>query len=1801
MLSLPGYLITSKIYESPNSRVYRGIRELDSQPLVLKTLKPDYPTPDELTRYRQEYEITRSLTLAGVIQVYGMETHQNSLVMFLEDFGGESLAHWLTQRSFSLSEVLTLAIRVTEILGQVHQQQVMHKDINPSNIVWNPATGQLKLIDFGIASRITRETLTLRNPNVLEGTLAYMSPEQTGRMNRSIDYRTDFYSLGVTLYELLTQHLPFTADDALELVHCHLAKTPIPPSDRVPTIPQPVSAIVMKLLAKTAEERYQSYHGIQADLENCLTQLQTTREIVAFPLAQHDRSDTFQIPQKLYGREREVETLLAAFGRVSAWECGSVGVWEREGDTKNIHPPTHPPTSPSTPPQSELMLISGYSGIGKTSLVQEIYKPITQQRGYFITGKFDQYQRDIPYSAFVSAFSRWVEQLLTESEIQLHQWREKLLSVLEPNAQVMVDVIPELELVLGAQPPVPELPSTETRNRFNRVLQQFIQVLAQPDHPLVIFLDDLQWVDAASLQLIQVLMATNIPFLFLIGAYRDNEVSATHPLTQAIAEMQTAGITIETIALSPLQKLDIQHLLADTLNCSVEAVAALADLVLAKTDGNPFFVNEFLRALYIEQLLTFDYQTSEWQWSIAEIQQRNITDNVVELLIQKIQRLAQTTQDALRQAACIGNRFDLQTLTFVLHSADLSAGHSSDQSPLSPLSPLSKHSSQESLFSRETIALLKEAVNIGLIMPLNDSYKRIELGISQPDDAVRMEYKFAHDRIQQAAYSLNSEAERLLIHYQIGQQLLHHPPLDQQSQKLFDLVNHLNLSRELIKTRVERDELARLNLMAGEKAKASTAYNAAFQYFRAGLDLLAVDSWQTNYNLTLILYNSITEAAYLNGDFKQVEHLSQCVLDRAQDLLDRVKIYDVQIQTCVAQGELLEAVQIGLQFLQQLGVVLPSQPTSEDVQQALSCVAVKSASRPIEALIDLPIMSDAIVLAAMQLLTSMCAAAFLAVPPLFLLVVLKMVELLIDHGNMMLAPFAYAAYGLILCGVVFEIEAGYQFGLLALKLLDQLEAKSIQARTLFPVSDQINVWKKHLRESLKPLQDCYQVGVNYGDLEFAGYAAMHFCGYSFVVGQPLVDLQQHLANYAQAIQQINHAAGDHFIRICWQTVLNLIEPVPHPEVLSGKVYDEAVQFPQMQQTNFQGGLFFFYLNKLFLCYLFQGSDEAGGLRLQDAIANAAQAEMYLTAMTGTALVASFRFYDSLAQLAIHPTASVVEQTAILEKVTTNQNMMQRWASHAPMNYLHKWHLVEAERHRVLGEDVAAIADYDRAADLAREHGYIQEQALAHERTALFYLEQGKEILARAYLQEARYCYLKWGATAKVSELETCYARLFHQTGGSNGITVNPKVSLTTTGSSSSETLDLATVIKASQALSGELNLEKLLGQLMTLMLQNAGAQTGTLLLATQQHFCIEATGTVDPIAITIHPSIPFEGTDQLPISLIQYVIRKQETVILEDATRELRFASDRYIQSHQPKSVLCTPIQGHGKLIGILYLENNLTTDAFTLDRATILQVLTAQAAIALENTHLYEQLATYSQTLEANNQALQQEVSDRRRAEEQLRQSLTEREVLLKEIHHRVKNNLQIISGLLQLQSQSVTDTATTNLLRESQHRIESMSLIHKKLYASSDFGEIDLSDYIPSLASNLLASYQIMPGHVTLNMDIAPVLLNIDQAIPCGLIVNELISNALKYAFPDDRSGEIQIYLPPPAQHQIELIIRDNGIGLPEHVDWEYVQSLGLSLVHDLVVEQLEGTLTVERQDGTTFSIQFPQAPLLNAQGMA
>ncbi|MBD2534559.1 serine/threonine-protein kinase PknK, partial [Nostoc flagelliforme FACHB-838] len=1306
MITLPGIAIQNKIYESDNSLVYRGIRD-DGVALIVKMLKLDYPSPQELTRYRQEYKITRSLNLEGVVKAYSQQDYQRTLVITLEDFGGESLEQWMHKRPdifcpMPLSTFLSLAIAVCDILGRIHAANIIHKDINPGNIVFNLDTGVVKIIDFGIATQFNRTNPTFKSPHVLEGTLAYLSPEQTGRMNRMLDYRTDFYSLGVTFYELLTGQLPFPTQDILELVHCHIAKPPIPVHKLNATIPKPISGIILKLMAKNAEERYQSAWGIKADLERCTEQFTTTGQIAHIQLGLQDVSDQFQIPQKLYGREAEIAALLAAFERVA--QTGNVG--EAQRPESGIENPQF---------QVEMMLVSGYAGIGKSALVQELYKPITANRGYFISGKFDQFRRNIPYSAIVDALQKLVQQLLGEPDEQVQQWRSRLLSALGSNGQIIIDVIPEVELIIGRQLPVPEVGATEAQNRFNRVFQQFIRVFCSQEHPLVIFLDDLQWADSATLKLIELMMLDEqTQFLFLIGAYRDNEVNPAHTLALTLERLRKQRAVLQEITLTPLTLLPLTQLVAETLHRNSDAVRSLAQVVLRKTEGNPFFVGEFLKLLYGENLLTFDAQQLSWQWNLAEIEAQDITANVVELLLRQLQKLPSATQQVLSIAACVGSEFDLETLAIAC-----------EKSP-------------KAIFQD-----LLAVIQAGLIQPLSEL----------DEDLLVQEYKFLHDRVQQAAYALIDESQKQVVHLQIGGNLLEKTSPEQRSDRLFEIIDHLNQGLELVTARSERTEIARLNLMAGQKAKAATAYEAAFKYFTTGLKLLNTESWLTEYDLTLALYSEAAEAAYLQGCFDEMEQLVEVVLDRGKTVVDKVQAYDSRIQGYLSQGNLKSALKTGLEALKLLGIDLIENPSQEDIQRELESTSALLAQREIEDLINLPEMTEPEALAAMSILSNMGSAAFIMLPALWILITCKTINLLINYGNAIWSSLYYACYGFVLCGVVQDIEFGYEFGKLALGLAERLNTRG-NTKTLMFSSHHILHWKVHLRKIIPMLADAYRNGAETGDFESAGYAAYSVCHYSFFAGEKLTQLEQKTATYSKAINQIRRESPSNWLAILWQTILNLLDRSENPSRLVGRVCNEEEALPHALALKDGTAIQMLYLHKVMLCYLFEEHHQAE----QTAIL----ARQHFEDVTAITVLPIFCFYHSLALLSLLLNASNSEKVAWLNCVNTNQEKMQKWAEYAPMNYLHEFYLVEAEKARVSGQFFEAEEFYERAIAGAAENEYIQEEALAYELAAKHYLARGRSKIAQTYMKEAHYCYDRWGATAKVKDLEKRYPQFFSQ-------------------------------------------------------------------------------------------------------------------------------------------------------------------------------------------------------------------------------------------------------------------------------------------------------------------------------------------------------------------------------------------------------------------------------------------------------
>ena len=1593
--TLTGYQTLDRIYAGTRTLVYRGTRLCDKRPVAIKVLRSEYPSFTELVQFRNQYTIAKNLNLPGIIETYSLEAYQNSYALIMEDFGGISLQAWTEQGEIlpNLRDFLQMAIDISNTLDILCRHRIIHKDIKPPNILINPQTRQVKLIDFSIASLLPRETQTLMNPNVIEGTLGYLSPEQTGRMNRGIDYRTDFYSLGVTFYELLAGQLPFQSNDAMELVHSHIAKQPPSLHEVNPQIPPVLSEIVSKLMAKNAEDRYQSALGLKFDLEFCLQQLEESGQIEGFEIAQRDLCDRFSIPEKLYGRETEVETLLEAFERVSS------------GTT-------------------EMTLVAGFSGIGKTVVVNEVHKPIVRQRGYFIKGKFDQFNRNIPFSAFVQAFRDLMGQLLSESDEKLENWQTQILQALGDNGQVIIEVIPELEKIIGQQPPATELSGTAAQNRFNLLFQNFIKVFAKPEHPLVMFLDDLQWADSASLQLMQLLMSeSGIGYLLVIGAYRDNEVFAAHPLMLTLDTVVKAGATVNTITLESLSTESLNDLVADTLNCVPALARPLTDLVAQKTQGNPFFATQFLKALHQDGLITFDLQAGHWQCDIVRVREAALTDDVVEFMALQLQKLPGCTQDKLKIAACIGNSFDLETLATV-----------TEESPI------------------EIATNLWIALQEGLIFPTNEVYK-FYVGRATEDAVLTSEivsYKFLHDRVQQAAYSLIPDQQKQITHLKIGQLLLSHIPVGEQDENLFEIVNQLNIGKSLIVSTVKQIELAQLNLKAGYKARAATAYVAALEYFTTSIDLLTDNGWQTQYELTLELYTAATEAAYLSGNFERMAGLSTISLEHAKTLLDRVNVYQVEIQAAQAQAKPSEAIQIALQILQQLGVTFPAQPNGEDIGQALGeTLSILAGRQPLD-LIDLPQMTDADQLAIMGLLAGVTASAYVVAPTLLPLIMLEQVKRSLEYGNSLFSPDGYCGYGLILCGVVGDIESGYQFGQLALLLLEKLDTKKLKARIYGQVNCCISHWKEPLSNTLPFFREGYQSGLETGDLEWGGICAVLYLMHAWFAGKELSDLSREGAVICTHFAQLRQKTMSKLGAIFQQAILNLLGNTTEAWRFTGETFNEEEDMPIFLESGNQTARCYFYVSKLVLCYLFG--------QFEEAIASASTLEKYLGAATGMSLIPVFHTYDSLAHLAIYSQVSEAEQQGILQRVTAHQEKVEHWADCAPANQLHKFYLVGAEQHRVLGNKLEAIEHYDRAILLAKDNKYLQEEALANELAAKFYLDWGKEKVAQAYMQDAYYCYARWGAKAKIDDLEKRYPQLLapilqakqnrSALSETSVETIKKKSILHETfqktyssSSSISEALDFGAILKASQALSSEIKLEKLLAALMSVVIKNAGAKKAVLLLLKDGNLAIEAVASLKEDVISI--SVPLSASAAVPAGLVNYVKRTLKTLVLDNAAAQNDFMTDPYLMEEKPKSVLCAPILHQGKFIGLLYLENNLTIGAFTEDRTEVIQLLCAQAAISLENARLYQQSQAYAQELERSIKDLQQ-------AQLQLVQSekMSALGNLVAGVAHEINNPVGFINGNIEEATTTIKDV------------IDHLKLYQEKLPNPGDEIEQDAED---------------------------------------------------------------------------------------------------------------------------------------------
>jgi PAS domain S-box-containing protein len=1421
----------------------------------------EHPSAGLVDRLAHEYGLKDELDGRSAVRPLALVREYGRTVLLLEDPGGEPLDRLLGQ-PMETRRFLRFATGLSAALREVHERGLIHKDIKPANVLVNSATGQVWLTGFGIASRLPRERQSPEPPELIAGTLAYMAPEQTGRMNRSIDSRSDFYSLGVTLYELLTGALPFMASDPMEWVHCHIARQPVPPVERLKDLPVPVSAIICKLLAKIAEERYQTAAGVESDLRRCLDQWERQRRIEEFPLGENDTSDRLLIPEKLYGRAREIDTLLAAFDRVAAGGA------------------------------PELVLVSGYAGIGKSSVVNELHKMLVLPRGRFAAGKFDQYKRDIPYATLAQAFQNLVRRLLGKNEAELQRWRDHFQQALDPNGSLIVDLVPELKLIIGAQPPVPELPPQDAQNRFQLVFRRFISVFARPEHPLALFLDDLQWLDAATLDLLNHLVThSEVRHLLLVGAYRDNEVSPSHPLLRTLDAIRKAGARVQEIVLAPLGLDDVGQLAADAIHCEPERVRPLAQLVQEKTGGNPFFAIQFFTTLAEEGLLAFDPIAQAWQWNMDRIRAKSYTDNVVDLMAGKLKRFSSTTQEALKQLACLGN---------VAPTANLAVVHGTTEEAM--------HTA------------LWEAVHAGLVFREDSTYR------------------FLHDRIQQAAYSLIPDEQRADIHLRVGRALLASMTADELAELVFDIANQLNRGATRLVERDEKTQAAAINLRAGRKAKASAAFESACVYLASGMALLDERDWSSQYELMFSLRLERAECEFLTGNFDTAEQLIVELLQRGASKVDQAAVYHLKILLHTVKSENAQAVASALTSLRLFGIDIPAHPTWEQVQAEYEAVWQTLNGRPIESLIDLPLMTDPEQQAAMQVLSTLLGPAYFTELHLFCLLVCRMVNVSTQHGMCGASAHAYGYWGIVLGPVFHRYREGYRSAKLACDLVEKHGFIAYRAKAYRSMGIAA-LWTQPITTALDFNRAAFRAASETGDLTYACYSVDRSVLILLLRNDPLDAVWRESERGLDFVQKAGYGGVADNIVSQQRFIATMQGRTATFPPFSDAQFDEAAFEAQLIANRTAMMVCFYWIIKLKTRFLL--GDYAEAL----AAADKAKALLWISA-THIQLLDYF-YYTALTVAALYENGTADEQNRWRELLTAHREQLREWAENCPPTFGDKHALVSAEIARVEGRDADAMRLYEQAIRSARDHGFVQNEGLAHEVAARFYATRGFETFANVYLRNARYCYVRWGADGKVRQLDRLYPHLAAAEWTRPTATLGSPV----------QQIDMATVVKASQAVSSEIVLPKLIERLMTIALENAGADRGLLILPAEHDHLIEAEAqaTGDQVEVVLCKK-PITGIT-CPESLVRYAIRTQESVIIDDASKSNLFSEDDYLRGRQSKSVLCLPLIKQGRLTGLLYLENTLASHAFPHDRIAILELLAAQAAISLENTRLYSDL----------------------------------------------------------------------------------------------------------------------------------------------------------------------------------------------------------------------------------------------------
>jgi len=1449
------------IHQSKNT--YLTLEEhKDFGKVVIKSLNNDFPSPETIKKFLHEYEIGKSLNIEGVRKVYAWDKKNHTHRIYLEYIEGISLFEFKSTNP-SLKEILTVFISLARVLSELHQKSVIHNCLSPKNILVKTDTLTVQIIDLSHSTSYSLRSAHMGSPTKYADSAQYMAPEQTGRMNRVVDQRSDLYSFGIMLYEFLTGSPPFNNNDLLELVHAHIAIQPKAIEEINPSCPEPLCAIVKKLLQKNADERYQSASGLLIDLEFCLSELIAHNQIQAFKLAQIDVSPRFQLSQKLYGREKELQQIISTFEKAA------------QG-------------------QTHLLLVSGFSGTGKSALVSEIYKPITTRKGYFIEGKFDQYQRAIPYYAIVKAFDSLIHILLTESASKLERIKARMLEVLGQEGKVLTDVMPSIELIIGQQPPVAEINSEDAQNRFNYVFQKWLSAICSEQHPIVLFIDDLQWADSASLDLLRALMLNTDNNFLCICAYRDNEVSNAHPFTITVNQLKDQGTRIERVHLDNLSLANLENLLADSLFTEVKRVQSLAELIFSKTRGNAFFVVQFIKSLAEKALLRLNPKSQQWEWDLAELNKLSTTDNVVDFMAKKIKELPHQTQSVFKVAACLGSIFNT---TGLVQASRLN----------------------NDLISSELDVLLDE----GLIIKLEDAYK------------------FAHDRIQQAVYSLIEDDDRKKLHLNIGRQLLAQTAPDLIDERIFEIVNHLNWGIELTDDNKECLTIAKLNVKASKKAKLTSAFYESFEYIKNAISLLPENPWESNYDLTLLVFEEAAESAFLAGQFDEMRVYTSTLLENTTDVLTRVKSYEIQINAYKAENQLKKALNTGLEILEQLGEKFPKKSSMLTVFPDLIKTYLLLRNKELEDILNLPETKDPIKRASLRILANIAPSSYWGDPTIFPHIIFRMCQISLKDGVSAPSAFGFATYGVIMIGVLNKIKAGYPYGKIGLELIKRFNAKEWVAQVYTPVYALIYIWNDHIKHTLTPLLDSYHIGLETGALEFACINANIYCIHAYVIGKPLDKLEPEIADYSQIMRQYKQETNLMYNEVFRQSALNFMGKSDDYLKLNGDCFNEDQLIADGIEQKNRTISFLIYFHRSILGNYFGDADYA--------YENSLKSEKLLDAVLAKIEVALQSFHFGLAAAYASPKKYPKREKFLAKSI----KKMEHWAKNAPQNFEHKLYLLKAEQARNKNQHNKARDFYDLSINKANENGYVQEEALANELAGKYHKSRGNTTLASFYLKSAYQAYRNWGAEAKLTQLSKQYPIEL------KGVIDDPiltKEILAGGKEMSLSSLDLQSIFKVSTTLAGEVVFEKMLNQLMRIVSENIGANRAALILPKNDQLFLAAYWEVGQREMSIQ-NTQLDKSQNLPKTLIRYIERTRTEVLLGSAWQDQLHSKDNYIQTQKAKSVLGMPLINKNELQGILYLENTLLENAFYAENAMFLNFLSSQIAVSIENAMLYNNL----------------------------------------------------------------------------------------------------------------------------------------------------------------------------------------------------------------------------------------------------